>query len=290
MNVNDQWPPLAEVRRELRVEWYRCPIAPAKLRELMRRSDRKGWFQAGGHLGLFACTAALVILCWSQQLWVWFALALFAHGTIGTFFRGLATHELSHKTVFRTKWLNKLFLYVYALPSWDNPFHYAVSHTYHHRYTLHPEGDREAVLPANVSLRFLRLLQLFTFNVWRSRRNLGAGGLLPILLDTVEAAFGVVGGEWWTAMYAGQPQEKRKAIWWAARNPGVSRRHCRGGDRDRAVGAAGGAVAVSVHRQLVGALRRPADARRPARQRDRLSQMRALDHPGPVLGVHLLAT
>ena len=157
----------------------------------------------------------LVILCWAHQLWLLFALALFAHGTIGTFFRGLATHELNHKTVFRTKWLNKLFLYVYALPSWDNPFHYAVSHTYHHRYTLHPEGDREAVLPANVSLRLLLLLQLFTFNMWRSRRNLGHGGLLPILLDTVEAAFGVVGGEWWTAMYADQPREKRKAIWWA---------------------------------------------------------------------------
>ena len=41
------------------------------------------------------------------------------------------------------------------------------------------------------------------------------GGLLPILFDTVQAAFGVVGGEWWTAMYADQPQEKRKAIWWA---------------------------------------------------------------------------
>ena len=101
--VNDQWPPLAEVRRGLRVEWYRCPIAPARLRELMRRSDARGWFQAGGHLALFACTAALVILFWSQQLWLAFALALFAHGTIGTFFRGLATHELNHKTVFRTK-------------------------------------------------------------------------------------------------------------------------------------------------------------------------------------------
>ena len=74
-----------------------------------------------------------------------------------------------------------------------------MSHTYHHRYTLHPEGDREAVLPANVSLRFLLMLQLFTFNVWRSRRNLGPGGLLPILLDTVQAAFA------WLAASGGPP-------------------------------------------------------------------------------------
>ena len=181
----------------------------------MRRSDRQGWFQAAGHLSLFGVTGTLVYLSWEQQLWAAFAAALFVHGTIGTFFRGLATHELNHGTVFRTKWLNKLFLYVYALPSWDNPFHYAISHTYHHRYTLHPEGDREAVLPANVSLRFLLLAQIFTFNFWRARRSLGAGGLIPIVIDTVLAAGGVITGEWWRAMYADQPQELRKAVWWA---------------------------------------------------------------------------
>ena len=215
-NVNDtRWRPLAEVRKDLRVRWYRCPVDPAKLRELMRRSDRQGWFQAAGHLALFAVSGTLVFLCWERELWAAFAAALFLHGTIGTFFRGLATHELNHGTVFRTKWLNRLFLYVYALPSWDNPFHYAVSHTYHHRYTLHPEGDREAVLPANVSLRFLLMAQLFTFNFWRARRSLGAGGLIPVVIDTVLAAGGVVTGEWWSAMYADQPQELRKAVWWA---------------------------------------------------------------------------
>lgn len=33
--MSDQYPPLAEVRRDLRVQWYRCPIDPARLRELM---------------------------------------------------------------------------------------------------------------------------------------------------------------------------------------------------------------------------------------------------------------
>ena len=45
--------PLADVRKDLRVEWYRCPVDGAKLRELSRRSDLQGWFQAGGHLALF---------------------------------------------------------------------------------------------------------------------------------------------------------------------------------------------------------------------------------------------
>ncbi len=50
------YPPLADVRKSLRVDWYRCPIEPAKLRELSKRSDLQGWFQAGGHLALFAVT------------------------------------------------------------------------------------------------------------------------------------------------------------------------------------------------------------------------------------------
>ncbi len=45
------------------------------------------------HLALFALTGTLVYLFWAQQIWLGFALALFAHGTIGSFFM-VATHEL----------------------------------------------------------------------------------------------------------------------------------------------------------------------------------------------------
>lgn len=50
MDANYQ--PLANVRKNLRVEWYRCPIDHAKLRALSKRSDLQGWFQAGGHFAL----------------------------------------------------------------------------------------------------------------------------------------------------------------------------------------------------------------------------------------------
>ena len=73
-------------------------------------------------------------------------MALFVHGTIGSFFTGTVPHELGHGTVSRTKALNKIFLYIFSLLSWWNPFDYASSRTYHHRYTLHPEGDRENLL------------------------------------------------------------------------------------------------------------------------------------------------
>ena len=88
--------PLADVRKTFRVDWYRCPIDPAALRTLMRRSDVQGWLQAGGHLALFGCTALLTAFFFVQQMWVGFFIALWLHGTVGSFFKGLAVHELGH--------------------------------------------------------------------------------------------------------------------------------------------------------------------------------------------------
>ena len=214
--------PLSEVRKSLRVEWYRCPIEPAKLRELSKRSDRQGWIQAGGHLALFATTATLVYLSWAQQNWPGLFIALFAHGTVGSFFVGVAPHELGHGTVFRTKRLNKAFLYLFSLLSWWDPFDYASSHTYHHRYTLHPEGDRENLLPLHPSVGKTFLLQMFTVNLLTQRgRTFGKGGLISTVFVTIMGAFGIVGSdeipinEWIKALHADQPDQYRKSIWWS---------------------------------------------------------------------------
>ena len=51
--------PLAAVRNELRVDWYRSPLPPARLRQLMQRSDLQGWWQCAGHLALVVVTGLL---------------------------------------------------------------------------------------------------------------------------------------------------------------------------------------------------------------------------------------
>jgi fatty acid desaturase len=214
--------PLEEVRKTLRVEWYRCPIPGSKLRELSKRSDAQGWFQAGGHLGLFIVTGSLVYLFWAQQWWIPFVIALFFHGTVASFFVGVAPHELGHGSVFRTKRLNKIFLYLFSLLSWWDPFDYASSHTYHHRYTLHPEGDRENLLPLEPNLRSPFLFQMFTVNLLTQRgRTFGKGGLLSTIWITILGAFGRVGSsevpmnEWIKKLHDDQPEEYRKSIWWS---------------------------------------------------------------------------
>ena len=109
-----EYEPLLDVKKDLIINWYRSPIDKKVLRELMQKSDRKGMFQAGGHLTIFAGTGLLSYTFFVQEWWIACILAVFAHGTVGTFFSGLATHELCHGTVFRTRWLNQMFLYIYS--------------------------------------------------------------------------------------------------------------------------------------------------------------------------------
>ena len=208
------FPPLSEVRKDFRVKWYRCPIDPAVLRRLMQRSDLRGAFQTLGHLGLFAVTGTVTAWCFIQGLWLPFAIALWCHGTVGTFFRGLAVHELGHGTVFRTKWLNRLFLRVFSLLSWWNHHEYAMSHTYHHRYTLHPDGDREVLLPLDLGLSARSVVQMLTLNV---------DGLIRVVVAAVRMALprynlqvtGIRTSEWTRALFAIAPDVERQAVRWA---------------------------------------------------------------------------
>ena len=107
--MNTTYPPLEEVRKTLRVKWYRCPVSRDRLFELSKRSDLQGWFQSLGHLFLFACTGVLTYYLFTQRLWRGFAVALFLHATVMSFF-GLAVHELGHGTVFKSRWLNRYSL------------------------------------------------------------------------------------------------------------------------------------------------------------------------------------
>ena len=113
--------PLSEARETLKVQWYRSPMPPERFRALSQSSDRQAWFQAGGHLALVTTTGVAVYATWASASWGAFLIALFLHGTFGSFLRGTAVHELGHGTVFKTKRLNKVFLYLFSLLSWWTP-------------------------------------------------------------------------------------------------------------------------------------------------------------------------
>ena len=147
-----------------RISWYRCPIEPAKLKELTRRSDAKGLFYSLGNLLPLVATGYLAYIFYVREIWLGVALALWLHGTIRGV-AGSAHHELAHGTVFRSKWLNAFFLRIWAMLIMFNYHRYKLSHTYHHLYTLHQEADGEVVLPKKTPSKVLRWLQLFTIDI-----------------------------------------------------------------------------------------------------------------------------
>ena len=204
-------PPLADIRQRKRIRWYRCPIEPGVLRQLATPSDARGLVQAVGHLATWAATGVAAYLFYSHELWWGFFVALFLHGTVAAFFTA-PHHELCHTTVFRTKWLNEFFLRIFSVLGWLNFEIYRFSHTYHHRFTLFVEGDREEVLPLNPSLRALYLLQLFTVNVtggYQSR------GLIPTLKHFISIAlnrFDNPFNSWGPELYEGHRVERMRIV------------------------------------------------------------------------------
>jgi len=206
--------PMSEIRKELRIKWYRCPIDPTVLRELSKPSDLQGFKMALGHLGLWLLTGLLSFYFAIEQLWLGFLLMIFLHGTVGTFFSA-PHHELCHGTVFKTKRLNEIFLRIFSTLGLQNFHIYKMSHSYHHRFTLHPIADKEVVLPKTPSLKFLYLLQLFTFNITGGFESRGLfptmRGLFRVAADRMEKPY----NEWGTELYAEFPEERLKAVHWA---------------------------------------------------------------------------
>jgi fatty acid desaturase len=209
--MQNKYKPLDEVRKSLKIEWYRCPISREKLRELSQRSDLKGWVQSLGFLAIIGATGTLTWVFAAREMWWAFAAALYLHGTVYSFIPGIATHELSHGTVFKTKSLNDLFLRIFSLLAWVNFHQYKRSHTYHHQFTLHTEADGEVVLPRDPSLRARLLFFIFTINLPAIGTRIGTNILLLAFLGRFREK-----GDWSEALFPeADVHARRRAVNWA---------------------------------------------------------------------------
>jgi fatty acid desaturase len=150
----------AKYRKDARIQWYRCQVDPKVMSDLMKCSDLQGFRQAGGHFLLWCCTGTLAYLAFrhiSTANWRWSVpllfVALYLHGTVGSFMGGAACHELSHKTPFKTKSINEFFLRLFAFFSWWDQVWFRPSHIRHHQVTVHHDYDGEVVLPQKFLLK-----------------------------------------------------------------------------------------------------------------------------------------
>src|SRR5215472_16524174 len=143
-------------------------IEPKRLRSLSQRSNTRGALQLGSHVGALIATGVALHLSWGT---LWAVSVFLAHGTLLTFLYA-GQHELSHSTVFRTRWLNEVFgraigfLMLYPR-DFDQLQHFA-----HHRYTQDWTRDGELERPHYTLPRFLLWVLGPTYWYRRIRRIL----------------------------------------------------------------------------------------------------------------------
>ena len=134
------------------INWYRTPLDKDLLKELTRRRNLPGLLHAGSFVLLFAVGTYFSWLLFARSRWIPMVIIAYAYCAFVTFM-GIhaAAHELSHRTSFKTRWLNDIFLYLFCFLTWNNPVHFRASHLLHHQNTVHTGRDKEVVL-APISL------------------------------------------------------------------------------------------------------------------------------------------
>ena len=175
-------------------------IDPAELRRLCEPSDRQGFVQLGGHAALIAL-AALALHATIGSLWA--VIPFLAVGVLINFLYA-GQHELSHWTVFRTRWLNewvgRLFGFVLFYPrTFDQ-----IQHGAHHRWTQEWARDGELARPRYT--RFSYLMWLLGPSYWYSRiariLRLAAGNVGEPYIPANRKAEIVREARWHVAGYA----------------------------------------------------------------------------------------
>ena len=124
-------------------------IDRAQLKQLAERSDRAGLVYLGQWFALLALTAAGI---WYTMGTVWVWLAMFAHGVLLSVPAYALSHETAHGSVFKTRWLNKLVLWVTSLIYMEEPWHRRYTHLNHHAHTWHVDLDSQ--MPFDTPMTF----------------------------------------------------------------------------------------------------------------------------------------
>ncbi|MBL4576471.1 MAG: fatty acid desaturase [Opitutaceae bacterium] len=186
------------------INWYRTKLDRQAFKDLHRRSDRKGFLQASGHLVFLLLTGLAAWLSVGNLPLIFVLLLLLLHGTFFAFILN-GFHELIHRTVFTSKRLNGFFLNIYSFIGIHNPILFWASHTEHHKYTLHPPRDLEVVLPVALTLKgFL------------SSGLIDPIGLYQRIKQNVRLASGRLEGDWENALFPeSKPEERKKLFAWA---------------------------------------------------------------------------
>jgi len=129
------------------------------LKQLGRRSDVPGLIWMTHWIVFLLGTGTLLHL--SLGSW-WVVPAMIAYGAVLVVPAYALSHETSHGTAFRTRWLNDVLLWVSSFIYFEEPYHRRYAHTSHHTYTMHvgKDGQMPFALPMTFKEWVLELTHL----------------------------------------------------------------------------------------------------------------------------------
>ena len=132
---------------QIKLKWHRTPIDRDKLVLLTKRRNLRPLVDNIAQLGFSALTAGAAVYAFRNLSWPWMVLFTFIHCTFYGVYGAAGNHELCHRTVFKSKWLNEFFLRIHDFLNWYDFVSFRRSHTGHHKYTVHGDLDHEVMLP-----------------------------------------------------------------------------------------------------------------------------------------------
>jgi len=139
-------------------------VGAERLKALSRRSDAKGLARLAGHAGAIALGAWAVSA--AAGTW-WLAAAVPALG-VALIFLFCPLHETTHRTPFRSRWLNDALGWVAGAVIVLPPHEFRQFHMAHHRWTQDPARDPEIAGVPPIATRGRYLLYVTGWGYWKS--------------------------------------------------------------------------------------------------------------------------
>ena len=175
-------------------------ISPQALRGLMQRSDMHGALQMASHLAAIAISGTLLWQLWGS---FWAVPVFLIHGILINFLYA-AQHELSHTTVFKTKWLNMVFgRAVGFIMIFARDFDW-IQHSAHHQHTQDWDKDGELVRAPYTLRGYLLWMTGLTYWVTRVTRlmRMSRGIVLEPYVRADQHSLVIAEARWHLAGYA----------------------------------------------------------------------------------------
>src|SRR5258708_39009024 len=174
-------------------------LAPGRLRELSAQSDLAGFIRARSHLAAILATGVAL----NASLATLWAIPVFlAHGTLINFLYA-GQHELSHWTVFKTKWLNEAFGRLFGFLVFFPRDFDQIQHFAHHRHTQDWAKDGE-LARAPYTFRSYLIWMLgprYWWTRWTRIARLASGNVVePYIPDSRKAEI-IRESRWHAALY-----------------------------------------------------------------------------------------